>query len=62
MEFFFEILIFSFKFIFFGVEIFNISENNIISVEAAKGLSAQVGKWVSWVPSYNSVRTGFILS
>jgi hypothetical protein len=44
MEFFFEILIFSFKFIFFGVEIFNISENNIISVEAAKGLSAQVGK------------------
>jgi hypothetical protein len=31
-------------------------------VEAAKGLSAQVGKWVSWVPSYNSVRTGFILS
>ncbi len=60
MNFFFDLLIFSFNFfIFFGVEIFNISENNIISVEAAKVVSVQVGKWVSWVRSYNSVRTGF---
>jgi hypothetical protein len=28
-------------------------------VEAAKVVSVQVGKWVSWVRSYNSVRTGF---
>jgi hypothetical protein len=45
MNFFFDLLIFSFNFfIFFGVEIFNISENNIISVEAAKVVSVQVGK------------------